>query len=1054
MKKFSSYIFLTAFFLILFTTGSYAQQASMSGFVLDPAGAPISGANVSVTNAATGLSTNVSTNGSGLFVFPSISPGTYKITVESPGFEKAVIENFTVETAGKLHRNIELKAGEVTAEVTVENGGIAVNATDGSVGTTVNRRFVENIPLNGRSFQSLLTVVPGVTVVPSTGVGMSGGVSVNGQRTEANYYSVDGVSANSGLPPTGTPGFGAGFSGSTPAETAMGTTHSLISVDALEEFRTGASSYSAEYGRSSGGQFIFNSRSGSNGFHGSAYNYFRNDIFDANNFFSNANSTPKPATRQNDFGGTFSGPLPFLHLGEGGPAIRSGKGRTFFFVSYEGLRLRSPQAGVTTYVPSNALRQSAAAAWQPLLNAFPVANGPEQGTTGLAAFTTSYSNPSQIDSTSVRIDHNINDRFSVFGRYADTPSSSTTRLLTNLAQTQSNKFRNQGITLGSTFFVGSSFNNNIRFNYTKNRSVSRYESTAFGGAEPYTLSDIAALSGSSHNRINVAFNFGGAPRPTFSLLNQTAKQEQMNFVNIAGVIFKNHNLKFGFDFRRTESELILPPRFMPINVANSNEFVTNVMSNFNLVLYTLDALRPIYKNFSAFIQDEWRVTPRLSISLGLRYEVNPPPTDAGDQLPYTIDQIGDLSTTKLAPRGTPLWKTTYNNFAPRFGFAYLFRQNSGWETVLRAGGGIFYDLGNTQASDGYGRAGFRVTSRFPNSPFPLTDQQIGAIPQPSIATPYSETVLTDDPNLKLPYTIQWNGAIEQTLGERQSLSLSYIGARGKRLLVDRSYLPRAIGNMNFGPAAAILLTTNAGESEYHAMQMQFQRRLTRGFQANASYTWSHSIDNATSNFTVRQLTRGNSDFDIRHNFQAAFTYDIPGSYDNPVASALLRHWAIDGRFSARSALPVNIIGSSGSDPAFPYLTIEFQPNYVSGQPLYVDDSTAPGGRRINFDAFTVAPAGTQGDFGRNVVRGFDAVQADIALRREFPITESFKVQFRAESFNIFNRANFGAVQHLLSAGAANFGKAINTQNTQLGSLNSLYQVGGPRSFQFALKLLF
>lgn len=1053
-KQFSKlFLILT----LLFAVGTVlAQQASVSGYVRDSGGAIIPNANVSIQNTATNAQLTTTSNSDGFYNFPTLAPGNYRLTIEAIGFEKKIFENIRLETAGKITQNVDLSVGNVNEIVTIEESGISVNTTDASVGTVINRRFVENMPLNGRSFQSLLTIVPGVTAVPSSGTGSSGGISVNGQRTEANYYTVDGVSANTGLPPSSTPGFGAGFSGSTPGETALGSTQSLVSVDALQEFRSGTSTYSAEYGRSPGGQFSFTTRSGGNSYHGSLFNYFRNDIFDANNFFSNATRTPKPATRQNDFGGTFSGPLPFFNFGEGGPVFHSGKDLTFFFFSYEGLRLRTPQAGIVTQVPSLSLRANAADAWKPLLNAFPIPNGADQGN-GLALFTSGYSNPSSIDAVSIRIDHRFSDKFTIFGRYGDTPSESTSRLLTNLAQTQKNELRNQTLTIGSNYFFTSTVANDFRFNFTKNKSNSIYQTDSFGGAVPYNINDIPTVGGNIANRVNVAFNFGS--RPTFSLLNQIAKQDQFNIVDTFSIVAGRHTFKFGVDYRQTSSDLILPPRFMPINVASQNEFINNVMTNFNLVIYSLDKLRPIYRNFSAFIQDEWRVNQRLSLSLGLRYEINPAPSDAKGNLPYTIDQIDNLATTKLVTtQNGAAWKTTYNNFAPRLGIAYQLSNRAGWETVLRTGAGIYYDLGNTQASDGYGRAGFRITTRFVNAPFPLTQAQINAIPAPSVTTPYTETILTDDPNLKLPFTVQWNGAFEQTLGEKQTLTVSYVGSSGQRLLVDRSYLPRGLGNTNFSAQAALVLTTNAGRSSYHSLQTQFQRRLSQGLQANASYTWSHSIDNATSNFTVSQLTRGDSDFDIRHNFQAALSYDIPGSYENAFASALLKHWAIDARFSARSALPVNIIGATGVDPAVPYLSVNFQPNVVSGQPFYIDDPTTPGGRRINFAAFSVAGTApnnlTQGNLGRNSLRGFNAIQTDLALRRDFPIGENFRIQFRAESFNIFNRANFGAINNQLSVGSALFGRAINTQNTQLGGLNSLYQVGGPRSFQFALKLLF
>ena len=335
-KQFSK---LFAILTLLLAIGSAsAQQTSVSGYVRDSGGAVIANANVTIINPATNAQLTTTTNSEGLYNFPTMAPGNYRLIIEASGFEKKVFENISLETAGKTSLNVQLSVGSLNETVTVEESGISVNTTDAAVGTVINRRFVENIPLNGRSFQSLLTIVPGVSAVPSNGSGSSGGISVNGQRTEANYYTVDGVSANTGLPPSSTPGFEPAFPVLLPVK-LLGSTQSLVSIDALQEFRSGTSTYSAEYGRSPGGQFSFTTRSGTNNFHGSVFNYFRNDIFDANNFFSNATDTPKPATRQNDFGGTFSGPLPFFNFGEGGPIFHSGKDRTFFFFSYEGLRL-------------------------------------------------------------------------------------------------------------------------------------------------------------------------------------------------------------------------------------------------------------------------------------------------------------------------------------------------------------------------------------------------------------------------------------------------------------------------------------------------------------------------------------------------------------------------------------------------------------------------------------------------------------------------------------------------------------------------------------------
>jgi hypothetical protein len=561
---------LLAILLLAMSVPVQAQQTSVSGFIRDSSGAAIISAKLTIINTGTNTKLETTTNGDGVYNFPALPPGSYRLTVEAQGFEKKAIENIRLETAGRIQQNIELKVGAVNAQVTIEESGININTIDGGVSTVVDRRFVENIPLNGRSFQSLLTIVPGVTAVPSNGVGSSGGISVNGQRTEANYYTVDGVSANTGLPPTGTPGFGAGYSGSTPGETALGTTQSLVSIDALQEFRASSSTYSAEYGSTTGGQFSFTTRSGTNSWHGSLFNYFRNDVFDANNFFSNASGTPKPATRQHDFGGTL-----------GGPII---KDKTFFFFSYEGLRLRTPQAGVPTQVPSAELRQRAAAAWQPVLNAFPAPNGADLGN-GFANYTAGYSNPSSINSTSIRGDHHFSEKFSIFGRYNDSPSRSESRMRSNLAQTLANEFRTRSATAGATYFISSRLTDDFRFNYTRSKSNSVYQSTDFGEAAPFTLNDVPGLGSSPHNRFVVSFLYG--LQPAFSLLDQTAGQNQFNIVNTMNANFGVHTLKFGFDYRRTSNYLYFPPIYMPINIANQEELINNNVASVNLVIYSL-----------------------------------------------------------------------------------------------------------------------------------------------------------------------------------------------------------------------------------------------------------------------------------------------------------------------------------------------------------------------------------------------------------------------------------------------------------------------------------
>ncbi len=399
-----------------------------------------------------------------------------------------------------------------------------------------------------------------------------------------------------------------------------------------------------------------------------------------------------------------------------------------------------------------------------------------------------------------------------------------------------------------------------------------------------------------------------------------------------------------------------------------------------------------------------------------------------------------------------MWETTYNNFAPRIGIAWQANDTSHFQTVLRAGAGMFYDLGNTTASQGYDGLGYSQQSLYAGVAFPLSQTQVDSVSSVSVAPPYNEALYGYDPQLKLPYSWQWNAAIEQQMGEDQTLTINYVASLGRRLLVERFYYPQALGNTAFLLGNGLYLVQNAASSDYNALQVKLQRRLAHGVQALASYTWSHGMDNQSSNFLTYGLKGGDSDYDIRNNFQAALTYDLPNRYGNRWVSGVLGHWSTEARISARSSLPVDILGSLALLPsgAATYL----HPNYVSGQATYINDPTAPGGRRINFNAFTVAPGGVEGNLKRNFARGFDAVETDAAIHRDFPFTAKTGLEFRAEAFNLFNHPIYGSIRNMLSNGQANFGLAYTTLNTQLGGLNSLYQTGGPRSLQVALKLHF
>jgi hypothetical protein len=1054
-------------FLIRAAVGQ-SPNATISGLVLDPSGRAIAGADLLLVNDVTGIRYPGATNSEGIYAYPNLPPGPYRIQVSKVGFKTLIKPDVTLNVQDALAVNFTLPIGAASETVTVEGGASMVNTTDGSVSTVVDQNYVKNMPLNGRSFQDLILLTPGVVTnspQSSVTIGETGEFSVNGQRTESNYYTVDGVSANVGVTPVAAATSG-GISGSLPASTALGTTQGLVSVDALEEFRVDSSTYSAELGRNPGAQFSFVTRSGTNQWHGTGYDYLRNNAFDANDWFNDYFQQAQPPLRQNDFGVTLGGPGEIPH-------VYSGRDRTFFFFSYEGLRLNQPQAANVTYVPDGALRTSTPPPLQQVLNAFPQANGTDLGN-GLAEFIGTWSNPSHIDATSVRFDHVLGHGVRFFFRYAQTSSDVVARgtgLVGVASLLDSTDFTIRTYTFGATSSFTSNISNEFRLNYTSNVGLFSAAPSNFGGAVPLNLFQLQGLAGGTKPSPDVEIGlFLGGGFPTITQSADSSEQTQWNLVDTIGLTSGRHRFKFGFDFRRLEPKIYADSpvalyRYFSAGSVEANS-VDIGFGKSNATAF------PVYTNLSAFAQDEWKLSARLNLSIGLRWEINPAPGAADGNLPYTVTG-NSLETLALAPRGTPLWKTTWFNLAPRFGAAYVLRSTPAWEAVVRAGGGLFFDTGQQVGSYGYQGPGFSAMTPFfgglvgaPTS-FPLPAAQLSPpIVNPPVAPYTNNTVYAFPAHLQLPFTLQWNASFQQALGKTEALTVSYVGAHAARLL-QQSEFNVALFNPNFG---TVSFFRNGLRSDYDALQAQFQRRLSGGLQALASYTWAHSIDYGSYNFFV-PYQRGNSDFDIRHNFAAALTDDLPNFSRGGHALTLLSHWGIDARFMARTGFPVTLNGNLLTDPgtgqAF-YSGLD----RVPGQPVYIYDSQCnaiyanglpdvrpcPGGRAINPNAFSLPVAGVAGNAPRNFVRGSGAWQMDFAMRREFSIYDRLKLQFRAEAFNVFNHPNFGAVNPDYCSPSAGdgctFGQARATLANSLGGRSSLYQMGGPRSMQFALKLVF
>jgi len=1010
--------------LFLVPLPALAQRATLAGTVTDQSGAVVPGVDVTLSNLQQGLKREVHTSDSGYFAFPLLQPGTYNLTAQLTGFAPHEVKGLILNVGDEIAVRIKLELANVgeSVEVLAEPARISTSA---AVSTVVDRNFVENMPLNGRSFQTLINLTPGVVLAKAT-LSNTGQFTVNGQRANANNFLVDGVSANIGA--SAFTSLGQAGAGTVPATASTGGINNLVSIDALEEFQIQTSSYAPEFGRMPGAQVSLITRSGTNEFHGSLFEYFRDAALDARDWFANRAGLTKPKTRQHDYGAAI-----------GGPIIRD---RTFFFFSYERLDLRQPQTGMVS-LPTLAVRQGLPAAIRPYVDAFPIPNGADLGG-GLGVFSASYTNPTILDAVSLRVDHRIGESITLFGRYNRSRSEAVQRTGSLSALTRT-PFDTDTATVGATFVAGSRLSDDLRVNYSRSTAGSFFEVDSLGGAQP---PPDALLFPSGVGRDEGLFSFNIGP---FYNVGKSVKnlQVQWNVVDTLSAVRGQHHLKLGFDYRR------LTPFNGQRTYSQSVAFAAGgipALQNAIAPSVSISATNPgemLFENLSVYIQDTWRLTPRASLTYGLRWELNPPPEARNGTVIGVVTGIDNPRSIALAPPETPLWATTYDNLAPRVGLTFELSPR----TVLRGGGGLFFDTGAGMAANVTGAWPNVVQRTFVNAAFPLQAAQL-APPVLNPADPIA-LIIAPDPKLRLPVTYQWNIAVEQALGRSQSLSLTYVGAAGRRLLRSENLVNP---NPRFLQVRPI---RNAGESDYNALQLRLQRRLANGLQALASYTWSKCEDLASDDSTLfapvatvsSETERGPCDFDVRHSVSAAASYDIPSPAASGVLGAL-RDWSLDALLLARSAYPFSV--NSPRDLGFG--SINYRPDLVPGVPLYIEDPSAAGGRRLNRAAFIVPSELRQGTLGRNALRGFGMWQVDVTVRRNVRFSERLKLQLRAEMFNVFNHPNFGDPVGSLTSGL--FGQSTQSLAGSLGSgglsggFNPLYQVGGPRSIQLAARLIF
>jgi len=1037
-------ILLFAFMLgVVILSHAQTETGTIYGSVTDPTGAVIPSATVRLIDIDRDIHTDVATDTSGSYTFASVRPGHYRIEIERSGFKLLQLTGITVNVQDKLEQNFKLAIGSASETITVAANAENLNTTDASVSTVVDNRFVENMPLNGRTFTSLIDLTPGV-VLNATSFYDQGQFSVNGQRPDANYFTVDGVSANLG---TSSSNLGQGGAGQLPATSAFGGMSNLVSLDALQEFRIQTSTFAPEFGRAPGAQVSVVTKSGTNAFHGTAFEYLRNDKLDANDWFANSAGVARPELRQNDFGGVLGGPIV--------------EDKLFFFGSYEGLRVRQPGVA-NTYEPTLATIQSAPAAIQPLLNAFPKPNGAPcpNCQAGTAGFIAGYSNPSSLNSYSGRVDYLLTRKATLFGRYSDAPSnfdlrSGITTQELNYNTVTRTDYHTQTLTVGSNQAITPRLANETRFNFSRSRSQSSYILDNFGGGVPPPDSVLYPEAGTAQNSL---FGFFGDFSPFglkyFAGDAGTNVIHQINVTDAVSYTVEAHQLKFGIDYRRLRPEENSTPYALEYVFGSLSNVLANSVPEAFVGSRTPSTL--VFSNWSLFAQDTWKIANTLTITYGLRWDYNAAPSSPNGTLPMTVTQVDNLATMTLAPVGTPLWHAQKDDFAPRLGIAW----QAFPKLVVRAGAGIFYDLGYASAANGSSAFPYAQENLFFGTKYPLSADKLK--PPLFRTTPPVSYLAVVDPNHVLPRTYEWNAAVERSLGKFDVITLTYVGGGGRKLMRQDLY---DRPNSNF--LGEFDLMRNAATSSYNALQAQYRHRMAYGLQTLLSYTWAHSIDDASYDSNPLNAPsskpateRGSSDYDIRQTFSGAVSFDIPSPSEG-VLKYVFGNWSTDTIIYARSAPPVNVV--TGKNP-FPGTFLSGshsvqRPDVVPGVPFYLYPSGAPGGKIINAAAFTTpVPATAQGDLGRNALRGFGATQWDITLRRQFRFTERLSLQFRGDFFNILNHPNFGSPINYLSS--PQFGQSTQMLNNYLGSggqsggLNPLYQIGGPRSIQLALKLQF